>query len=146
MVLAMQWRMFSFQAYLAKMRENCPKDYDDDTEQRSKRSTTQSIWMDAFSNFISTSPDNIPTLSYSDRWDSTYEDGPSFGPISAEGYQSLVDFNQATPDEEQWHGSVGSVKLGADNEGPKTDHGTFHQTTAKVTTRLQAMCGNLSTR
>jgi hypothetical protein len=141
--------LLSLQAYLAKMRENCPKVYDD-TGQRTKRSTTHTMWMGSFSDFISSSSDYIPTLSYNDLWDPTYEDGRSFGPISAESYQPLVDSelrsDQAAPDGQQWHSNPDPVKLGAGSDGAAVDHGTFHQTTAEVTTKFQAMCGNLSTR
>jgi hypothetical protein len=148
-LLAVQRQMSSFQAYLAKMRENCPKDYDD-TGQRNKRSEAHTVWIGSFSDFISSSPEYVPTLSSSDLWDPTYEDGRSFGPISAEGYQPLVDSgvqsDQDPPDEQNWHSKAEPVKLGTGGDGPTIDHGTFHQTTAEVTTKLQAMCGNLSTR
>ncbi|KDR06730.1 Thyrotropin receptor [Zootermopsis nevadensis] len=136
------------QAYLAKVREKCPKDYDE-TRQRNKRSTTHTVWIGAVPDLISSSPDYVPTLSYSDLWDPTYEDGRSFGPISAEGYQPLVDggvqSDQDPPDGEHWHSNAEPIKLNAGNDGPTLDHGTFHQTTADVARKLQAICGNLST-
>lgn len=128
------------------MRENCPKD----TGQRNKRSASHTMWMGSISEFISSSPEYIPTLSYNDVWDPTYEDARSFGPISAEGYQRLADskphLDQAASDEEQWHSEAEPVKVEADGDTPTMDHGTFHQTTAEVATKLQAMCGNFSTR
>jgi len=128
------------------MRENCPKD----TGQRNKRSTSHTMWMGSFSEFISSSSDYISTLSYKDIWDPTYEDGRSFGPISAESYQPLVDSlphsDQTPSDGQQWHNEAEPVKVGAEGDGPTIDHGTFHQTTAEVATKLQAMCGNLSAR
>ncbi|PNF26484.1 hypothetical protein B7P43_G14323 [Cryptotermes secundus] len=140
--------LLPLQAYLAKMRENCPKEHDD-TGQRKKRSTTHTMWMGSFSDFISSPADYIPTLSYNDLWDPTYEDGRSFGPISAESYQPLMNSelrsDQAVPEGQQWHSSADPIKLGAGSDGPAVDHGTFHQTTAEVTTKFQAMCGNLST-
>jgi hypothetical protein len=141
--------LLPLQAYLAKMRENCPKEQGD-TGQRNKRSTTNTMWMGSFSEFISSSSDYIPTLSYNDLWDPTYEDGRSFGPISAESYQPLVNSelpsDQAAPDGQLWHSGSDPVSLGSGIGGPAVDHGTFHQTTAEVTAKFQAMCGNLSTR
>lgn len=141
--------MCSLQAYLAKIRENCPKD-NDDTGQRTKRSTAHTVWMGSVSDFVSSSPDDVPTLSYTDLWDPTYEDGRVFGPISAEGYQPVVDSgvqsDQGASDGQHWHSNAEPIKLGAVTNGPTVDHGIFHQTTAEVTTKLQAMCGNLSTR
>jgi len=108
------------------------------------------MWMGTLSEFISSSSNYISTLSYNDIWDPTYEDGRSFGPISAEGYQPLVDSlphsDQTPSDGQQWHSEAEPVKVGADDDGPTIDHGTFHQTTAEVATKLQAMCGNLSAR
>jgi hypothetical protein len=136
----------TLQAYLSKMRENCPKD----TGQRNKRSTSHTMWMGSLSEFISSSTDYIPTRAYNDIWEPTYEDGRYFGSISAEVYQPLVDSlphsDQMSSDGQQWHNEAEPVKVGADVDGPKIDHGTFHQTTAEVPTKLQAMCGNLSTR
>jgi hypothetical protein len=126
------------------MRENCPIEHDD-TGQRTKRSTTHTMWMGSFSEFISSPSDYIPTLSYNDLWDPTYEDGRSFGPISAESYQPLMNSelpsDQAAPDSQLWHSGADPVSVGTAG-----DHGTFHQTTAEVTAKFQAMCGNLSTR
>jgi hypothetical protein len=106
--------------------------------------------MRSLSEFFTSSSDYIPALSYNDKWDPTYEDGRSFGPISAESYQPLMDSlphsDQATSDGQQWHSEAEPVKVGADGDGPTIDHGTFHQTTAEVATKLQAMCGNLSAR
>jgi hypothetical protein len=106
--------------------------------------------MRSLSEFFSSSSDYIPTMSYNDMWDPTYEDGRSFLPLSAEGNQPLVDSlphsDQSTSDEQQWHREAEPVKVGADGDGLTIDHGTFHQTTAEVTTKLQAMCGNLSAR
>jgi hypothetical protein len=108
------------------------------------------MWMGSLSEFISSSSDYISTLSYKDIWDPTYEDGRSFGPISEESYQPLVDSlpqsDQTPSDGQQWHSEAEPVKVGADGDGPTLDHGTFHQTTAEVATKLQAMCGNLSAR
>jgi hypothetical protein len=108
------------------------------------------MWMDSLSEFIHSSSDYIPTLSYKDIWDPTYEDGRSFGPISAEGYQPLRDSiphsDQEGSDGQKWHSEAEPVKVEADSDDPTADHGTFHQTTAEVATKLQAMCGNLSAR
>ncbi|GFG40111.1 hypothetical protein Cfor_09362, partial [Coptotermes formosanus] len=132
------------QAYLSKMRENCSKD----TGQRNKRSTSHTMWTGSLSEFIHTSSEYIPTLSYNDIWGPSYEDGRSFGPISAEGYQPPVDStqysDQSASDGQQWHSEAEPVNVEADSDDPNVDHGTFHQTTAEVATKLQAMCGNLS--
>jgi hypothetical protein len=107
------------------------------------------MWMRSLSELISSSSDYNPALSY-DIWDPTYEDGRSFEPISARGFQSSVNslpHSDQTPSyEQQWHSGAEPVKVGADSDGPTIDHGTFHQTTAEVATKLQAMCGNLSAR
>jgi hypothetical protein len=107
------------------------------------------MWIGQFSDLIS-SPNYVPTPSYGDVWDPVYEDGRSFGPISPEGHQPLMESefqsDQGSPDGHYWHTNAEPIRMGAESEGPTIDHGTFHQTTAEVTTRLQAMCGNLSTR
>jgi hypothetical protein len=108
------------------------------------------MWTGSLSEFIHTSSEYIPTLSYNDIWGPSYEDGRSFGPISAEGYQPPVDStqysDQSASDGQQWHSEAEPVNVEADSDDPNVDHGTFHQTTAEVATKLQAMCGNLSVR
>ena len=58
----------------------------------------------------------------------------SFGPIALDyGTDGFVPDQILSDDADQWHDSP-------------ADHGVFHQTTVKLPTQFEAMCGNLSAR